>query len=377
MKKLKILMICSEFPPNCAGIGNSVYCLSKALVKRGHKVTVLTRGGYFQETKRSMDGIEIIELPFIAFPPPLHLIYHGLFLNEIIRNLESSYDVIHLHTPLVPKVRSFLPKIASVHSLWLEETKHFSDSKDLYSLAVRMFKIPVVASEKSTLKQSDKVIVYPENRETLLQMYKSKNSSIKTINGMISSLPISTGNENKKIYDVIFVGRLNPRKGAKELLEAASVVTKKIPSASFLIIGDGISRKWMEMEVQKKNIRRNFTFLGFLPHTKVVTFLNISRISIVPSRYEPFGLVTGEAMASGLPVVGTKVSGTKNLVMNGGTGYLVDVNDYKSLANRLIFLIQNPERASQMGDRGRKRIKKYFSEKIVTDQFVSVYRKLI
>ena len=54
--------------------------LSKALVKRGHLVTVLTRGNFFRETERNIEGINVIELPFIALPPPLHMIFHGYFV---------------------------------------------------------------------------------------------------------------------------------------------------------------------------------------------------------------------------------------------------------------------------------------------------------
>ena len=205
MKKTNICMIASEFPPHCAGIGNSVYSLSKALVKRGHKVTVLTRGEYFQETKHVIDGINVIELPFIAFPPPLHLLYHGFFINKKLRNLESGFDVIHLHTPLVPKISSCLPKITSVHSLWLEETKHFDDCKDLYSLAVKVFKIPVVASEKATLKQSDKIIIYPKNRDKIFRLYQLKNSRVKTINGMILPNFVVSKNTYAKKFDVVFI----------------------------------------------------------------------------------------------------------------------------------------------------------------------------
>ena len=220
MKKLNILMIASEFPPKCAGIGMSAYWLSKALVKKGHNVTVLTRGKHFTETKRNMDGITVIELPFIALIPPFHLMYHGYFLNKKIGELETSFDVIHLHTPLVPKIKSNIPKITSVHSLWMEETRHFNDGTDAYSLAVRLFKKQVVDSEIDTLRQTDRIIAYPNYADKLKKFYRIKSTPISTTNGMIYS-DLSVKQNIKQKYDVIFVGRLNIRKGVKELLSAA------------------------------------------------------------------------------------------------------------------------------------------------------------
>jgi len=376
MKKLRICMICSEFPPSCAGIGKRVYSLSKTLIKQGHLVTVLTRGKFFRETKIRIEGINVIELPFIAFPPPLHLVYHGYFVNKKLREMQNDFDVIHLHTPLVPKITVSLPKVVQVHSLWMEEIKYFKDAKDTYSLAVRMFKNQVINSEKVTLDQANAVIIYSEHENKLLQLYKINLPKLHIINGAVDSESASLKKITKK-YDVVFVGRLNPRKGVKEIMQAASLIAKEIPSVKFLIIGNGNSRNWMEAQVERNKLQNNFTFLGFIPNKKVTSFLIQSRISIVPSRYEPFGIVTGEAMAVGLPVVGTKVGGIKSMVLDGVTGYLVNVGDYKLLAKKVVYLLQHPEKAVQMGCSGKIRISKYFNEDVIVAQFESAYKEII
>ena len=191
-------MITSEFPPNCAGIGNNVYTLSKALVKRGHKISVITRGKPFSKTRVIMDGVDVIKLPFISLPPPLHLIYHGYFINRILKKIKNDFDILHLHTPLVPKIKISLPKIVSVQSLWLEETKYFKDSNDFYSLAVKLLKKQVVRSEKDTLNQADLVCTYSEHEKKLLQLYKLNLPKISVISGIIQSNFVSTDETKKK-----------------------------------------------------------------------------------------------------------------------------------------------------------------------------------
>lgn len=376
MKKLRICMICSEFPPRCAGIGNNVYAISRALVRNGHKVTVLTRGHHFHESRRTVDGINVIELPFISLPPPLHLIYHGYFINKILNKIKNDFDILHLHSPLVPKIKISLPKIVSVQSLWLEETKYFKDSNDYYSLAVKLFEKQIIQSEKDTLKQANLICTYSKQEKKLLQMYNLNLPKINVISGIIQSNFVSTY-KTKKEYDVIFVGRLNPRKGVKEIMKAAPLIAKKFPFIRFLIIGNGISRKWMEKEAEKIGLKNNFIFLGFVINKKIVRYFSESRIAIVPSRYEPFGIVTGEAMMCGLPVVGTRVGGTQNMIQDGITGYLINVGDYKSLANRVINLLIDDKKAIQMGQEGKKRISKYFNEDVIVRKFESVYREVL
>ena len=369
-------MICSEFPPTCAGIGIRVYSLSKTLVKQDHLVTVLTRGKFFRETKIRIEGINVIKLPFIAFPPPLHLVYHGYFINKKLREMQNDFDLIHLHTPLVPKIISSLPKIVQVHSLWMEEAKYFKDAKDAYSFAVRMFKNQLINSEKNTLEQANSIVIYSEHENKLLQLYNINLCKLHIINGAVDSESASLKNITKK-YDVVFVGRLNPIKGVQEIMQAASLIAKEIPSVKFLIIGKGNSKNWMEAQVERNKLQNNFTFLGFIPNKKVTSYLIQSHVSIVPSRYESFGIVTGEAMAVGLPVVGTKVGGIKRMVLDGVTGYLINVGDYKLLAKKVVYLLQHPEKAAQMGCSGKKRISKYFNENVILAQFESAYKEII
>lgn len=376
MKKLRICMVASEFPPHCAGIGSSVYNLSRVLVGFGHKVTVLTRGKYFHEEKRNFDGVDVIELPFIPFPPPFHLIYHGFFVNRKLKKMLSDFDILHLHTPLVPKIAARLPKIASVHSLWLEEGKYFQDSNDLYSLAVKIFENQVVSSEKTTLKQADKIISYPDHKNTLVERYRINPRLIKVANGIIRS-DFTSDQKIEKEYDIVFVGRLNPQKGVKELIKAAELISKKIPNVKLLIVGDGTSKKWMEAEIVKKNIKRNFTFLGFVPNSGIAEYIIKSRVCMMPSRYESFGIVTGEAMMCGLPVVGTNTDGSTRLIKDGITGFLVDVGDYESLANRAIDLLNDKNMAKKMGAEGKKRVNKYFNANSIAKQFESIYRSTI
>jgi glycosyltransferase involved in cell wall biosynthesis len=376
IKKLRICMICSEFPPNCAGIGNNVHAISRALVSKGHEVTVLTRGNIFFELRSVVDGINVIRLPFISFPPPFHLIYHGYFINKKLKQIQKDYDLIHLHSPLVPEIKSSLPKIVSVHSLWLEEAKHFDDSKDFYALAIRLFKKQVIQSEKNTINQANAIFSYSEFEKSFLNQYGIKLPPIYLLSGIIQS-DFDLNIDSKKEYDIVFVGRLNPRKGVKEIMLAASLVVNKIPNARFLIIGEGVSRRWMEAEAEKKGLKNNFIFLGFVLNEKVAGYLRKSKIAIVPSRYEPFGIVTGEAMICGLPVVGTRAGGTESMVQDKVTGYLTEVGDYKALADRIVDLLLNEEKAIQMGQLGKKRIIEKFNERVVEKRVESYYREII
>ena len=96
----------------------------------------------------------------------------------------------------------------------------------------------------------------------------------------------------------------------------------------------------------------------------------------VPSVYEPLGMVAIEAMACGVPVVASAVGGLPEVVENGNTGILVPPRDPEALAAALIRLLDSPQRARQMGSKGRERATRVFSPKVIGERYADLYRRL-
>ncbi|MBN2261195.1 MAG: glycosyltransferase, partial [Clostridiales bacterium] len=107
-------MITVEFPPTPGGIGSYVYNLSKKLIQKGNQVTVITRGSLKQK-RLETDGIEIFELPFLPIYP-LHVWLHGMYVKRLVKQLESNFNLIHVHSPIACSISSSLPVLTTVHT---------------------------------------------------------------------------------------------------------------------------------------------------------------------------------------------------------------------------------------------------------------------
>ena len=107
---MKICMLISTpFPPQ-EGIGYHTYYLSKKLMEKGHKVVVITRGSFRKNRKTYYDGIEVIKARFIPIYP-FYLKIHGYFVNKAFKQIESEIDILHIHSPLPPLIKSRIIKV--------------------------------------------------------------------------------------------------------------------------------------------------------------------------------------------------------------------------------------------------------------------------
>jgi len=170
------------------------------------------------------------------------------------------------------------------------------------------------------------------------------------------------------------VGRLSPQKDYPTLLRAFKEVKKSCPEAVLLIAGDGYLRENLEKLTDDLGIRERVKFLGY--RSDVLEVVSSFDIYALSSLWEGLPLAVLEAMAMGKPVVATSVPGTKEALNEEETGFLVPLKEYQSLSQRLIDLIQNPEKARLMGEAGRRRWNDCFSLTRVIDEHEELYKTL-
>ncbi len=173
------------------------------------------------------------------------------------------------------------------------------------------------------------------------------------------------------------VSRLVPVKGHHCLLAASVNVLKKFPAVKFLVVGDGPLRKDIEAAASEESvIRRNFIFTGY--REDIPRLLSIMDIFVHPSGVrEGLPLAVAEAMACGIPVVAGDVGGTSEIVKHGETGLLVPPGDIYALAESIVFLVENPEKAAEMGRRGREVVEERFSSGLMVDKIENLYGRLM
>lgn len=167
---------------------------------------------------------------------------------------------------------------------------------------------------------------------------------------------------------VVYLGRLEKRKGTLDLLVAIGRVLERFPEARFVLIGSDrphcpgnrTHAQYLEDEFPAA-VRSQVRLMGRLPQAEVDRWLQTADVFVAPSLYESFGLIFPEAMRWGTPVVGTRVGGIPEIVTDGETGLLIDPSQPKQLAAAIVRLLGNEELRLRLGAAGRKHVEANFT----------------
>lgn len=171
------------------------------------------------------------------------------------------------------------------------------------------------------------------------------------------------------------VGRLSRKKGQGDFLEAAAMVLNHVPTACFLFVGDGPLRAELESRARELGVEGRARFLG--SSGDAARILLQMDVFVLSSHMEGMSNALIEAMAAGLPVVATDVGGCAEVVVAGQTGILVPPRNPACLAEAIVTLLQNPERARSMGIAGRKRVETYFTTQTMVSRLETLYQVLL
>ncbi len=184
----------------------------------------------------------------------------------------------------------------------------------------------------------------------------------------------SLGIEGRPVIGV--VGRLAYQKGHAILLDAIAEMAGLVPGVLLLVIGDGPLRGELERRAKELDIGGHVRWLGTRGQEEVFKLYGAMDVLAMPSLYEGFGLTAAEAMAAGLPVVGTSVDGLSEVIEDDLTGYIVPAGDSRALSEALLGLLTNAGLRKEMGERGRLRVKKLFSMERLNQSLIAAYELL-
>ncbi|QFS45748.1 glycosyltransferase family 1 protein [Nostoc sphaeroides CCNUC1] len=259
--------------------------------------------------------------------------------------------------------------------------------------------IPLIASkrlkvEKEVLEKAERIVATsPQEQEHMRSLVSTK--------GNIDIIPCGTDIQRfgsiareaaraelgieKETKVVLYVGRFDSRKGIETLVRAVNESELRDSKNLQLIIGggstpgnsDGIERDRIEQIVNELGMSDFTTFAGRLSQDILPTYYAAADVCVVPSHYEPFGLVAIEAMASGTPVVASDVGGLQFTVVNEETGLLAPPQDVDAFASAIDRILSNPEWRDELGKAGRKRVESKFSWDGVAHQLSELYTELL
>jgi len=366
-----------------------VLSLVTILLRAGYKVTICC---YYEFDLPIVDqmkeaGAEVILLKLKRekekFSPKSALVLVWELFSIFRRYRPDIVHIQYLAPALIPIITA---RLARVHTVFA--TSHIAGgiaygTKAKFLLRIAAYLCSAFFCVSKGVEEfwfGDSEVLNPEDLNNKRKHFTIYNAiDVETIEQSVSGvdreeLKRSLGITGKKVVGI--VGRLAPQKGHTILLDAVLEIMRKIPDVAFVVVGDGPERTSLEEKARKLNINQNILWIGSKQQKEVFELYSVMDMFVMPSLYEGFGLAAAEAMAAGLPVVGTRVDGLSEIIEDGVTGYILPVFDSHGLANVLIQMLSNPEKREMMGQRGKDRIRELFSLQRFNRSILAAYDDL-
>ena len=377
--------------------GQNVYVreVGEALARQGWQVDMFTRCSDSEQEKIVEHSPNCRTIRLVAGPQEFvarQKIFEYLpeFLDAFVQfqhEQETIYPVVHTNYWLSAwvgmelKKRQLVKHLHTYHSLGAVKYKSVST-------------IPLIAKtrlkvEKQCLETADVIIATsPQEKEHMRSLVSTKGN-IKVIPcgtdiSSFGSVSRKAGRDklglNSEDKVVLYVGRFDRRKGIETLVRAVGKEEVKQSNLKLIIAGgstpgrkDGKERERIEGIVEELGLQDITIFPGRIEHKDLVYYYAAADVCVVPSHYEPFGLVAIEAMASGTPVVASRVGGLKYTVVDEVTGLLASPQDESAFASAIAQILSNPSWQKQLGANARERVESMFSWDGVAGQLDEQY----
>ena len=402
---MKVCILTSSFPRfagDSAGI--FLYHLANNLIKKGVEIEIICpheNGCRFIE---DWEGIKINRFPYfypfrnqsIAYGSgmlqnikqntlakiqlPFYIIAEFLYSLWIIKKTKA--DVIHAHWSLPQGLIGIICK--GICNAPCVTTIHGSDVYGLGHPLLKAVNAKVIIhsdactansnatagmARKISAKKDIKIVPMGVNPDFFKKFSCNKDALEKRIkiDGKI----------------ILFVGRLIDLKGIDYLIEAAPKVIERFPKARILLVGSGPRKDCLVKLTRDLNLENNVVFIEQVPQDELLKYYYLADIFVLPSivneegETEGLGVVLLEAMACGVPVVGSGVGGIPDIIKDYETGLIAGQKDPDSLAEKIIKLLSNDRLREKLIKNGQKLIEEKYSWEIIADKFLNIYRNVV
>lgn len=301
-------------------------------------------------------------------------ISYSLKVGMVIQDLVNRYDLGLAHFQGGPG-GLFLLKRPCVPVLYTAHHTYYQQS--VYVPGQRWKKIFFPLEKLGYAKADHIVCDSPSTRKILIENYgiNERKCSVVIIGVDKSQFFPSHG---KRIPEsLLFIGRLEARKGIDFLIKAMPLVKARCPEVRLFIAGEGNLRAWIARFIAEHDLHKNVKLLGVLEDKHMSRWYNSVAVLVVPSVFEGFGLNAAEAMACGTPVIATDVDGLKDVVDHGVNGLLVQYADVPRLSETISFLLANESERQRLAENGFIKARDVFDWNRATRDISRLYRGLL
>ncbi|WFE40080.1 glycosyltransferase family 4 protein [Micromonospora sp. WMMD998] len=390
----RILMLSWEYPPVLVGgLGRHVHALSVALAAAGHEVTVVTRHAEGAPLEEYADGVRIVraaEDP-VRFPLATDsllawtMAFNHTLTRAALRAAQSgAYDVIHAHDWLVAHTAVTLREHLDVP---LVTTIHATEAGRHQGWLPGEMNRTIHGVEQWLTGESGRLIVCSGYmRDEVGALFGVDPSRVDVVaNGVEAHrwrAPASAVAAARARFAadgplVTFAGRLVYEKGVQHLLAALPRLRDRHPGLRAVIVGDGPYRAELEAEVRRLGLGDTVRMPGFLGGTDLPAVMAASDCFVVPSIYEPFGMVALEGAAAGAPLAVSRTGGLAEIVEPDGTGMTFTPQDPDALAEAVHALLADTDRARALARRARTLVHEKYGWSAIASRTAAAYAAAI
>ncbi|WP_320066245.1 glycosyltransferase family 4 protein [Micromonospora sp. RTGN7] len=390
----RILMLSWEYPPVLVGgLGRHVHALSVALATAGHDVTVITRHTDGAPLEEYADGVRILRATEDPVTFPLAttsllawtMAFNHTLTRAALRATESgTYDVIHAHdwlvahTAITLRDHLDLPLTTTIHAT--EAGRHQGWLPDDMNRTIH-------GIEHWLSSESNRVIACSGYmRDEVNTLFGVPNGRIDVVaNGVEPHrwrVPASAVTAARARFAgdgplITFAGRLVYEKGVQHLIAGLPRLRERHPGLRAVIAGDGPYRAELEAEVHRRGLGGMVTMPGFLGGTDLPALMAASDCFVVPSIYEPFGMVALEGAAAGAPLAVATTGGLAEIVEPGVTGMTFAPHDPDGLTEAVHALLSDRDRARALARRARRMVHDQYGWSAIAQRTAASYAAAI
>ncbi len=398
---LRICLLSSAYPPmHYDGVGRSTNVLARGLFECGHSVNVVTRGD--TEQVAFYDGAYVHQLPtrldrYAAYHRYTNVHYalnHSHAAYDMIRRLILNDGIQIVDSPiwqvdgLVTAVSQVAPVVVrivtAVRQISALQNERHDDARLMGEMESALIQraAHLIHNTRATMHATEQVYaVQPETGRFSIVPY----GIVPAPDDAVRPFDLSRQDD---ALTVLFVGRLEKRKGILDLFEAIPRVLRQLPTVQFVIAGADNSQHDGFQARHGSNYATYFTrrnsalaahvqFLGAVSEENLQALYQACDLFVAPSLYESFGLIYLEAMNYAKPVIGCNAGGIPEVVEHGVTGLLVEPEAPDHLAEALVSLLQSRKRLREMGLAGRQRLLDKFTHIQMARGFERAYRAVV
>lgn len=372
---MKIALVTPYEYPYPGGVTEHVSHLDRCFREWGHEVKIIAP--YAEDTPNVPDNVirmgkRITHVPFggsisrVTLSPRIYRPVKRLLQEE-------QFNIIHLHEPLMPALPIFVLRHSKTINVG---TFHaYRESRHWGLETVGPLLQPLLE------KLHARICVSEAAQELAMRYFPGEYRIIP--NGIdvqhfsgAHVQPIERYNDGRP--NILFVGRLEKRKGFRYLIRAFPYIVQAFPDARLIVAG-AYSKEDKEPFVRYARMHHlnSVKFVGLVSHKELPRYYKTCDVFCAPSiGFESFGIVLLEAMAAGKPIVASDIPGYRCVLEDGQEGILVEPENERALAKAIIKLLQDPALRQEMGERGRRKAARY-DWSIIARQVLDVYEELL